>query len=290
MRAGETRTLDLATYLNPGVPDPEPTIISVTPETDLDVQAIKSDASELTLTTGPRVDGTARFRIVMSDVDDPLVRRPAGRRGSSSSRSSTYPTPRPRPCPGRTVRSQEVALSWRAPQDNGAPIEYYEVRDDRGEVTRCGTTTCDIGGLVNGERLPVPGPRGQRGRAVGVERLLGAGHTGREARHRRPDRAGRPGRRHRHAALDAAHDPDLRHRELLGHLPRQRGGPRDQGAADHDHRARQQPVAGVHGRGRERARLRHPAHVRPVPVHRDTRARRARRPSPTSRPATARPR
>ena len=56
----------------PGVPDAEPTVVSVTPDTDLDVEAVKSGPAELTLTTGPQVDGTARFRIVMSDVADPL--------------------------------------------------------------------------------------------------------------------------------------------------------------------------------------------------------------------------
>ena len=150
MKAGETRTIDLSAYLNPGVPEPEPTVMSVTAETDLDVQAVKSDASELTLTTGPRVDGTARFRVVMSDVDDPLSddRQVEGVLELEVLDVPDTPTA---PVPGRTVRSQEVALSWRAPQDNGAPIEYYEVRDDRGEVTRCGTTTCDVRGLVNGE-------------------------------------------------------------------------------------------------------------------------------------------
>ncbi|MGH3347473.1 MAG: fibronectin type III domain-containing protein, partial [Nocardioides sp.] len=150
MKAGETRTVDLSTYLNPGVPDPEPTIMSVTPETDLDIQAVKSDASELTLTTGPKVDGTARFRVVMSDVDDPLSddRRVEGILELEVLDVPDTPTA---PVPGRTVRSEEVALSWRAPQDNGAPIEYYEVRDDRGDVTRCGTTSCDVGGLTNGE-------------------------------------------------------------------------------------------------------------------------------------------
>ena len=56
------------------------------------------------------------------------------------------------PVPGRTVRSEEVALSWRAPEGNGAPIEVDQVRDDRGETTRCGSTSCDIGGLTNGEQ------------------------------------------------------------------------------------------------------------------------------------------
>ncbi len=150
MEAGETRTIDLARYLVPGVPDPEPTLLTVTPETDLDVEAVKSGPAELTLTTGPQVDGTARFRIVMSDVADSLSdeREVTGFVELEVLDVPDVPTA---PVPGRTVRSEEVALSWRAPQDNGAPIEYYEVRDDRGDVTRCGSTSCEVGGLVNGE-------------------------------------------------------------------------------------------------------------------------------------------
>ena len=115
----------------PGVPDAEPTLLTVTPETDLDVEAVKSGPAELTLTTGPQVDGTARFRIVMSDVADSLSdeREVTGFVELEVLDVPDVPTA---PVPGRTVRSEEVALSWRAPQDNGAPIEYYEVRDDRG--------------------------------------------------------------------------------------------------------------------------------------------------------------
>ena len=150
MEAGQTRTIDLTPYLVPGVPDAEPTLISVTPETDLDVEAAKSGPAELTVTTGAKVDGTARFRVVMSDVADPLSdeRKVTGFVELEVLDVPDVPTA---PVPGRTVRSEEVALSWRAPEDNGAPIEYYEVRDDRGQVTRCGSTSCDVAGLVNGE-------------------------------------------------------------------------------------------------------------------------------------------
>ncbi|MEJ7794896.1 MAG: Ig-like domain-containing protein [Nocardioides sp.] len=150
MEAGETRTIDLSPYLVPGVPEAEPTLVTVTPETDLDVQAVKSGPAELTLTTGPKVDGTARFRIVMSDVAGSLSedRQVTGFVELEVLDVPDVPTA---PVPGRTVRSEEVTLSWRAPQANGAPIEYYEVRDDRGEVTRCGSTACDVTGLVNGD-------------------------------------------------------------------------------------------------------------------------------------------
>lgn len=150
MEAGQTRAIDLSPYLVPGVPDAQPTLVSVTPESDLDVEAAKTGPAELTLTTGPQVDGTARFRIVMSDVEDPLSddRRVTGFVELEVLDVPDVPTA---PVPGRAVRSQEVALSWRAPAANGAPIEFYEVRDDRGEVTRCGSTSCDVTGLVNGE-------------------------------------------------------------------------------------------------------------------------------------------
>ncbi len=129
MEAGETRTIDLASYLVPGVPDAEPTLVTVTPETDLDVDAVKSGPAELTLTTGPEVDGTARFRIVMSDVADPL----------SAEREVTgfvelevldVPDVPTAPVPGRTVRSEEVALAGVLPRTTGR----------RSSTTRCATT------------------------------------------------------------------------------------------------------------------------------------------------------
>ena len=49
---------------------------------------------------------------------------------------------------GQTHDSR-VGLDWRAPQTNGAPIDYYEVQDQRGHTQRCQGTSCDITGLEN---------------------------------------------------------------------------------------------------------------------------------------------
>ena len=74
-------------------------------------------------------------------------------------------------CPAATCSTPEVALDWRAPQANGAPIDYYEVRDQQGGATqRCGSTSCDITGLDNGTTYSVQRARAQRRRLLRLER------------------------------------------------------------------------------------------------------------------------
>lgn len=148
MRAGETRTIDLAPYLRPGVSNPEPTVVEVSQITGLDVRAT-FDGSRVTLTTGAKVDGRAQFRIVMSDIaGDPGPERLV--EGRIALEILDVPDTPTAPVPGKTVRDQEVVLTWRAPEPNGAPIDRYEVRSQNGVTRQCGSTTCEIGGLVNG--------------------------------------------------------------------------------------------------------------------------------------------
>jgi large repetitive protein len=151
MRAGESRTVDLTKYLTAGVSDPHPTVVRVSQMSDLDVRAARSGDSAVTITTGARVDGTAQFDVVMSDVA-----------GSSSPERQVkgritleildVPDTPKAPVPGLTVRSQEVHLDWAPPQANGAPIQYYEVRASDGSVNRCASSSCDVAGLVNGRK------------------------------------------------------------------------------------------------------------------------------------------
>ncbi|WP_036555544.1 fibronectin type III domain-containing protein [Nocardioides insulae] len=150
LRAGEERTLDLANFLTPGVDEADPRILEVTPLTTLDVDA-RADGSRLILRTGDRVHGPARFRVEMTDVagEDP----PPNRRATTTVRAVVRDRPATpaAPVPGRTVRSQEVQLSWRAPESNGSPIDRYRVTGtgDAG-TTICATTTCTVDGLTNG--------------------------------------------------------------------------------------------------------------------------------------------
>ena len=64
----------------------------------------------------------------MSDVaGSPGRRQVEGRLVARDPRRSGRPD---RAGARRTVRDEEVLLSWRAPDANGAPIDLYEVRDD----------------------------------------------------------------------------------------------------------------------------------------------------------------
>ena len=150
MRAGEKRTIDLARYLRPGVSNAEPTVVRAEQITGLDVRIGRSGDSGVTITTGDRVDGRAEFRIVMSDVSG---RTGPERQVEGRIALDVLDVPdQPRaPVPGRTVRSQEVHLEWRAPAANGAPITAYELRAGNGSVRRCGSTSCDFTGLTNGK-------------------------------------------------------------------------------------------------------------------------------------------
>lgn len=149
LEAGETRTIDLAPYLHAGVPVPQPQIVSVSQLTALDVRA-SAKGSALTLAAGPKVNGQARFRVVMSDV----AGNPPPNRTVESTLDLTLlapPDAPSAPVPGKDVRDGEVQLSWNAPAANGSPITSYEVRGDHGApTTTCPSTSCTITGLTNG--------------------------------------------------------------------------------------------------------------------------------------------
>lgn len=147
LKAGQSRTLDLAPYLHAGVPVPQPQVVSIAQTTALDVHATPHGAS-VTLTAGQQTDGKAVFRVVMSDVagNPPPNRTVAGTLTVSLRATPAAPTA---PRPG-AVDDGQVELSWDAPDAHGSPITSYEVRTDHGPTTSCPTTTCTVTGLENG--------------------------------------------------------------------------------------------------------------------------------------------
>lgn len=150
LRAGESRSLDLAPYLRAGVSNPEPTVVEVSQVTDLDVQITDDGGSGVTITTGDRVDGRAEFRVVMSDVAGSTgrERQVEGRIVVEILDVPDTPTA---PVPGNAVRDQEVLLSWRAPDANGSPVDRYRLRGTDGVTQECASTTCEVTGLTNGQ-------------------------------------------------------------------------------------------------------------------------------------------
>ena len=129
--------------------DPEPTVVNAAQLSDLPVQ-IDSSGSSVTIRAGAKAHGRAVFRVVMSDVADSAGpdRRVEGRITLDILGVPDVPGV---PVPEQASPSKaKVELDWRAPQSNGAPIDYYEVRDQFGHVHRCRTSSCDITGLTNG--------------------------------------------------------------------------------------------------------------------------------------------
>ncbi|GAA2128062.1 Ig-like domain-containing protein [Nocardioides bigeumensis] len=150
MGSGESRVVDLAPYLRAGVGDPVPTVLEAEQITSLDVDIEVLSDSVVRITTGPRVSGSAQFRVLMSDVaraDTGPGRQVEGRIALDVLDVPGTPSA---PVPGSSVVSRQVSLTWTEPMSNGAPIDYYEVRASGGPTQRCASTGCDVRGLTNG--------------------------------------------------------------------------------------------------------------------------------------------
>lgn len=153
MEAGQSRTYDMAAYLQAGVADPEPTIVQVQNTGTPGVRA-SVDGSRLTLTAERDTRGAdASFRLVVSDVSDgdPPSSRTAEGRIQFRVIGTPSPPGEPRPYP----LSDEVGtikMGWAPPDDDGgAPLLYYVVREERsGTKQRCDTNECVFRKLKTG--------------------------------------------------------------------------------------------------------------------------------------------
>jgi hypothetical protein len=148
LKAGESQTIDLARYLIPGVSNPVPTVVDARQLSHLPVQ-ISSSGSSVTISTGAKAHGRAVFRVVMADVagDAGPGRQVEGRITLDILGAPDVPGV---PVPSGGYLDSKVDLDWRAPHANGAPIDFYEVRDQYGGTQRCPSTSCEITDLQNG--------------------------------------------------------------------------------------------------------------------------------------------
>lgn len=128
--------------------DARPTIVKVR-QISGPGASVSTQGSVLTITPDGNVDGRMSFEVTGSDVADP------GRTDRQVTAVVTlvvYGVPgKPgTPQPGLRAQSHAETLTWTAPDDNGAAIDYYEVRTSTGKTQRCSQTTCQITGLDNG--------------------------------------------------------------------------------------------------------------------------------------------
>jgi hypothetical protein len=153
MEAGQSRTYDIGAYLEAGVADPQPRIVSVQNTGNPAVRA-SVDGGRLTLRASEDARGVdAGFDLVVSDVDEsdpPPTRRARGRIQFRVVGVPGAPgEPRPYPL------SDEVGtikMGWAPPDDDGgAPVTHYFVREERsGTRQRCDTNECVFRKLKTG--------------------------------------------------------------------------------------------------------------------------------------------
>lgn len=152
MQAGETREIDLARYLEPGVANATPTVVTVSAIGSAGVTASKSGQSSITLRAGDQAQGRAAFRVVMSDVADSSgpERRAEGR--------IEFDVSGP---PGETgqpfvfAKNEEnvFEVTWDPPKQNGgSPILRYVLKETKGKTITCRTSVCDYPNAGNGQR------------------------------------------------------------------------------------------------------------------------------------------
>lgn len=149
LRAGDSRTIDLGQYLAAMVPDPVPTIVSISPVSGTGVTAAKASGSSVRLAATGQANGSATFRVTMSDV---AATDQVDRQASNllTVKLLGHPDTPSAPFAVGSIRDQTVRLSWRPPDDNGARIDRYELRASNGKTYTCPTATCDATGLTNG--------------------------------------------------------------------------------------------------------------------------------------------
>ncbi|MEZ5091342.1 Ig-like domain-containing protein [Nocardioides sp.] len=148
LRAGESRTVDLAPYLSSKLPRPQPTVVKVTRLNGTEVR-VDPSGSSVRISAGAKAHGEARFRVVMSDVAGGARDRQAA--NILSLELLGVPDRPAAPVPGLSPQANAVHLTWAAPDANGSPIDLYELRASNGHSVKCASTGCDITGLANGQ-------------------------------------------------------------------------------------------------------------------------------------------
>lgn len=147
--AGRSTSVDLADYVESRLRDKVVSIVGIDKISGLAV-TYPISGSRVTLTPGPDAKGTIVLAVTVSDVAQTTI----GRR-QATGRITINVLGRPDPptgiAPGRTVLSHTAVLSWRTPDSNGEPIDYYELSWDGGR-RNCPGSPCTVRGLTNGQQ------------------------------------------------------------------------------------------------------------------------------------------
>ena len=149
LQAGKSLEINLAPYLEAGVADPTPTVVSIDPISGSGVVGDTSGQASVTLRASKEASGKAVFRVVMSDVDDSSAGSARQVEGRIEIDVSGLPGAPGQPRSYPNVEKGTIRLFWAPPKDDGGvPITSYLVKESRSGDTRvCRTNECDFPGL-----------------------------------------------------------------------------------------------------------------------------------------------
>ncbi|MEU0880523.1 Ig-like domain-containing protein [Lentzea sp. NPDC005914] len=147
VKAGDTATVDLVSYVRSQLRDPKISVVAVN-QTGGAAASASNDGSTVRITPNGDAHGAIDFNVVVTDVAD-TGRDDRKVTGRIRLNVLGVPDAPGTPVPGRTVLSKVVELSWSTPSGNGAPIDSYEVDYGRGKQV-CAASPCTINGLSNG--------------------------------------------------------------------------------------------------------------------------------------------
>lgn len=148
VRAGTSHTIDVAGYVRSQLARPHPTIVQISKVSGAQAQVEKTGPSTMVVTPDKSAHGKITYRLTVSDVTDTTL---AERHDTGTLTVDVlgYPDAPGRPAGTGEIASRQVRLSWKAPANNGLPIDHYTVTWDGGRQ-RCAASPCTITGLENG--------------------------------------------------------------------------------------------------------------------------------------------
>lgn len=151
MEAGQSREVNLASYLESRVANPVPTVVSIDQLSGAGVSGSTSGQASVTLRAGPEASGRAVFRVVMSDVDGSSSGPERRAEGRIEFEVSGLPGQPGAPQSYENVEKGTVRLGWFAPKDDGgSPITSYRLKEmQSGDEITCRSNECDFPGLQN---------------------------------------------------------------------------------------------------------------------------------------------
>ncbi len=150
IQQGTAATVQLAKYVRSRFVDPVYGVVSVSQTSGMPFTENHSGGT-LTITPAKDSFGTMVFKVVVTDVAD-LTRTDRHATGTVTITVFGVPDKPGAPQIGTVVQSHAVNLSWKVPDNHGAPIDQYQVTVvETGKTQTCQASPCNItAGLVNG--------------------------------------------------------------------------------------------------------------------------------------------